>query len=164
VILFVMAWSPVRRASTPDDSRLITPETTPPSIPTNPATGPRVTPDYTRLQDAFSSANRLSALATNPIGASPQQLAVAADCSPVYNILDDELAPRHSRPQAPLGSDHSRHCGSFPGNAGAIHRGRPQCSSACLKSANSGSDQESFDHSSASRTLVSGIRSPNACG
>jgi hypothetical protein len=28
-------------ASTPDDSRLITPETTPPSIPTNPATGPR---------------------------------------------------------------------------------------------------------------------------
>src|ERR1700689_3553514 len=27
-------------ASTPDDSRLITPETTPPSIPTNPATGP----------------------------------------------------------------------------------------------------------------------------
>src|ERR1700724_2764797 len=36
------------------------------------------------------------------------------DCSPIYNILDDELAPRHSRPQAPLDSDHSRHCGSFP--------------------------------------------------
>ena len=27
----------------------------------------RVTPDYTRLQDAFSSANRLSARVTNPI-------------------------------------------------------------------------------------------------
>jgi hypothetical protein len=32
------------------------------------------------------------------------------------SILDDELAPRHSRPQASLGSDHSRHCGSFPGS------------------------------------------------
>jgi hypothetical protein len=30
--------------------------------------------------------------------------------------LDDELAPKHLRPQAPLGSDHSRHCGPFPGS------------------------------------------------
>jgi hypothetical protein len=48
----------------------------------------------------------------------PSSLAVAADCSPIYNILDDELAPRRSRPQAPLGSDHSRHCGSFPHRRG----------------------------------------------
>jgi hypothetical protein len=26
-------------------------------------------------------------------------------------MLGDEFAPRHSRPQAPLGSDYSRHCG-----------------------------------------------------
>src|ERR1700687_729590 len=31
------------------------------------AIAPRVTPDYTHRQDAFSSANRLSARATNPI-------------------------------------------------------------------------------------------------
>src|ERR1700675_3691311 len=46
--------------------------------------------------------------------------AVAADCSPIYNILDDEHAPRHSRPQAPLGSDHSRHCGPFPGSPSRV--------------------------------------------
>jgi hypothetical protein len=34
--------------------------------------------------------------------------------------LGDELAPRHSRPQAPLGSDHSRHCGSFPGSPSRV--------------------------------------------
>src|ERR1035437_6482580 len=80
----------------------------------------RVTPDYTRLQDAFSSANRLSARATNLISASQLLPVVAADCSPIYNILDDELVPRHSRPQAPLGSDHSRHCGSFPGSPSRV--------------------------------------------
>jgi hypothetical protein len=31
-----------------------------------------------------------------------------------------ELAPRHSRPQAPLGSDHSRHCGPFPGSPSRV--------------------------------------------
>ncbi len=35
----MIAWSPVR-ASTPDDSRLITPETTPPSFPNQPAGNP----------------------------------------------------------------------------------------------------------------------------
>ena len=39
---------------------------------------------------------------------------VAADCLPIYNILDDELAPRHSRPQALLGSDHRRTVFSIP--------------------------------------------------
>src|SRR5580700_7296091 len=34
-------------ASTPGDSRLITPETTPPSIPTNSATGPLAEPEIT---------------------------------------------------------------------------------------------------------------------
>src|SRR5450631_1551759 len=40
LVTFFMAWSPGRRFNA-DDSRLITTETTPPSIPTNPATGPR---------------------------------------------------------------------------------------------------------------------------
>src|SRR5271155_3696868 len=39
LVTFFMAWSPGRRFND-GDSRLITPETTPPSIPTNPATGP----------------------------------------------------------------------------------------------------------------------------
>jgi hypothetical protein len=39
---------------------------------------------------------------------------------PIYNVLDDEPAPRHSYPQAPLGSDHSRHCGSFPGSPSRV--------------------------------------------
>jgi hypothetical protein len=39
LVTFFMAWSPGRRFNA-GDSRLITPETTPPSIPTNPATGP----------------------------------------------------------------------------------------------------------------------------
>src|SRR6266436_3187565 len=80
----------------------------------------RVTPDYTRLQDAFSSANRLSARVTNPIRASPPPPAEAADWSLTYNILDDEIAPRHSRPQLSLGSDHSRHCDSFPGSPSRV--------------------------------------------
>src|SRR6202035_4843939 len=50
----------------------------------------------------------------------PPLLAVAADCSPIYSILDAELAPRHSHPQVPLGSDHSRHCGSFPGSPSRV--------------------------------------------
>jgi hypothetical protein len=37
-----------------------------------------------------------------------------ADCSPIYNILDDELAPKHSRPQAPLGSEHKRGAVALP--------------------------------------------------
>src|SRR5450759_3976275 len=32
----------------------------------------------------------------------------------------DVLAPRHSHPQAPPGSDHSRHCGSFPGSPSRV--------------------------------------------
>src|SRR5271155_4737984 len=39
---FFMAWSPGRRFNA-GDSRLMTRETTPPSIPTNPATGPAST-------------------------------------------------------------------------------------------------------------------------
>src|SRR5271170_2791868 len=39
LVTFFMAWSPGRRFND-GDSRLVTPETTPPSIPTNPATGP----------------------------------------------------------------------------------------------------------------------------
>src|SRR5271167_4577821 len=39
LVTFFMAWSPGRRLNA-GDSRLITTETTPPSIPTNPATGP----------------------------------------------------------------------------------------------------------------------------
>src|SRR5271169_6775567 len=39
LVTFFMAWSPGRRFNA-GDSRLITTETTPPSIPTNPATGP----------------------------------------------------------------------------------------------------------------------------
>src|SRR6202035_4918636 len=31
-----------------------------------------------------------------------------------------ELPPRHSRPKAPLGSDHSRHCGPFPGSPSRV--------------------------------------------
>src|SRR5271155_4601156 len=40
LVTFFMAWSPGRRFND-GDSRVITPETKPPSIPTNPATGPR---------------------------------------------------------------------------------------------------------------------------
>src|SRR6202790_5375008 len=36
-------------ASTPDDSRLNTPETTPPSIPTNPATASGLLPEFLKL-------------------------------------------------------------------------------------------------------------------
>src|SRR5271163_1896589 len=39
LVKFFMAWSPGRRLNA-GDSRLTTTETTPPSIPTNPATGP----------------------------------------------------------------------------------------------------------------------------
>src|SRR5271167_1201295 len=39
LVTFFMAWSPGQRFNA-GDSRLITTETTPPSIPTNPATGP----------------------------------------------------------------------------------------------------------------------------
>src|SRR5271167_4174848 len=42
LVTFFMAWSPGRRLNA-GDSRLITTETTPPSIPTNPATGPMLT-------------------------------------------------------------------------------------------------------------------------
>src|SRR3954452_21019177 len=82
--------------------------------------GSRVTPDYTRLQDAFSSANRLSARVTNPIGASLPRPAEAADWSLTYKILDDAIVPRHSRPQLSPGSDHSRHCGSFHGSPSRV--------------------------------------------
>ena len=40
VVTVFMAWSPTRRSKRLGDSRLITPDTSPPSIPTNPATGP----------------------------------------------------------------------------------------------------------------------------
>jgi hypothetical protein len=43
LVTFFMAWSPGRRFNA-GDSRLITTETTPTSIPTNPATGPRARP------------------------------------------------------------------------------------------------------------------------
>src|SRR5712675_1825128 len=39
LLTFFIAWSPGRRFNA-GDSRLITTETTPPSLPTNPATGP----------------------------------------------------------------------------------------------------------------------------
>jgi hypothetical protein len=44
-----MAWSPGRRFNA-GDSRLITPETTPPSIPTNPATGPLLSSSHRESQ------------------------------------------------------------------------------------------------------------------
>src|SRR5450759_167677 len=51
-------------ASTPDDSRLITPETTPPSIPTNPAT-PRAAYRQSRHQyKAFGLSIRRTAMST----------------------------------------------------------------------------------------------------
>src|ERR1035437_7475374 len=51
-------------ASTPDDSRLITPETTPPSIPTNSATAPRRVVRLHNNKHAFSRPNSLSRPAT----------------------------------------------------------------------------------------------------
>src|SRR6202022_3560900 len=42
------------------------------------------------------------------------------DFLPIYKIWDDEIAPRHSRPQVSLGSDHSRHCDSFPGSPSRV--------------------------------------------
>jgi hypothetical protein len=44
-----------------------------------------LTSGFDRLQDASSSANRLSARATNPISASPPPPVVARDCSLIYN-------------------------------------------------------------------------------
>src|ERR1700738_1942641 len=68
----------------------------------------------------FELPSRCSLGTPTQIDPSPPLPAVAADCSLIYNILDDELAPRHSYPQAPLGSDHSRHCGSFPGSPSRV--------------------------------------------
>jgi hypothetical protein len=66
LVPLVMAWSPVR-ASTPDDSRLITPETTSHSIPTNPATAtpgpPLCTTSWPNLPNCHSTTlNRLKLL------------------------------------------------------------------------------------------------------
>jgi hypothetical protein len=66
LVPLVMAWSPVR-ASTPDDSRLITPETTSHSIPTSPATAtpgpPLCTTSWPNLPNCHSTTlNRLKLL------------------------------------------------------------------------------------------------------
>jgi hypothetical protein len=37
-----------------------------------------------------------------------------------HNILDDEIAPTHSRPQVSLDNDYNRHCGSFPGSPSRV--------------------------------------------
>ena len=59
MVTLVMAWSTVRRF-TPDDSRLITPETTPSSFPTNLATAP-LTPLtlVTAAREQMNAAQRL---------------------------------------------------------------------------------------------------------
>ncbi|MDR3466463.1 MAG: hypothetical protein P4M07_11010, partial [Xanthobacteraceae bacterium] len=53
-------------ASTPDDSRLITPETTPPSIPTNSATAPRDERRTTQFQTGVSG-GRQTGIAFQPV-------------------------------------------------------------------------------------------------
>src|ERR1700745_2106377 len=62
LVTFFMAWSPGRRFNA-GDSRLMTTETTPPSIPTNPATGPveHANSEVVGIH-ASRSANRFEAL------------------------------------------------------------------------------------------------------
>src|SRR6202166_2248237 len=55
LVTFFMAWSPGRRFNA-GDSRLITTETTPPSIPTNPATGPCKWPSRARIPGGYPAA------------------------------------------------------------------------------------------------------------
>src|SRR6202022_3291111 len=54
----------------------------------------KIVSHHPRPRDAPSTATRLSGRRPNPTRAPPPLPAVAADCSPIYNILDDELAPR----------------------------------------------------------------------
>src|SRR5271169_3260787 len=83
LVTFFMAWSPGRRVNA-GDSRLISTETTPPSIPTNPATGP-----CQLLNSAAGSNGEIG----ERIG-ERRRCDIAADLQPIAVVLKGSLRDR----------------------------------------------------------------------
>src|SRR5258705_11599152 len=78
-------------------------------------------PGYTAFLRGFSSFARVVTFDKRGQGLSDR----VSDAPSLEQRMDDvraimDAVGRHSHPQAPLGSDHSRHCGSFPGSPSSV--------------------------------------------
>jgi hypothetical protein len=123
LVTFFMAWSPGRRFNA-GDSRLLTQETTPPSIPTNPATGPIPT---AKGHDAAGHCQGPVDATCLSVRTHERGAACAADARH-HPRIDDNVTPDllRARPAARSTMGRVQPCSAptlgRPGHAGVAHK------------------------------------------